>query len=175
MEPPRQGQGRSCWEQHKEMSSQSKSQHHTKVENTIQGLYGLKLFLASEPVQKVLSEGCQLFQRKMEQLQTAPVPGLQSNSLAPLAVVTSAQLCPWVWPRRPCLIQDKRFWVTVYPQNRWAFREEEEEGNPEPFLGSDPDCSRETVAGPLLEITLNQKSTLYVASGLQQSCQSMEA
>ena len=53
------------------------------MENPIQGLYGLKLFLASEPVQKVLSEGCQLFQRKMEQLQTAPLLGLQSNSLAP--------------------------------------------------------------------------------------------
>lgn len=42
-----------------------------ELETPSPGLCGMKLFLASEPVQKVASEGFQLFQQKMEELQTA--------------------------------------------------------------------------------------------------------
>lgn len=79
---------------------------------------------------------------------------------------------PKVWPDE-ILPAKVRFWVRMYTRSRRALREKEEESPVEPFLRRG-----EAVVGRLAVLLLEvQKTTgiLYVASGLQKSCQSMEA
>lgn len=69
------------WGRCKRMFLESNLQHCRMMGNLICSLHGMKLFLASELIQNMIPEGIQLFQRKME-LQTAPILGIECNSLA---------------------------------------------------------------------------------------------
>lgn len=142
------------------------------MENLLQGVRGLSCSWLQSLFRKCWQRIPALLEKNGT---TASVLGLQSTSLAPSSRSHGCPAVPLGLATETLLAIRQGFWVKMCPRNRCAFRGKEEEGTAELFLGSDLDSGREAVAGPLPEKGLNHKATLYVASGLQKSCQSGEA